>query len=313
MFDYYIKVVTAIISEISGHQQVNYWLGVLFAILSGIFANIGTVMMKKVVNEVENDVKFLRNLIKEPVWIAGLLLSNAIGTTFFIIAQIFIGPTLIPGLMAAGLIFLAIGSVKIVGEELELSEIFGIILMILAITLIGFSNMEINVDLQNFLDLGLIIRITYFTIILFALIGIFEILQKKNISKGISLSLISGFLLALSNFWISPLMGIITHVFEGTAILQETIIFAIASIILVITNLFSIGILQKAFREGQASNLIPIQQVPIQIAPPFYFLIVYLLPIPSDLSLFFLIIGIALVMTSSFLLARRQAEIEKIK
>jgi hypothetical protein len=135
----------------------------------------------------------------------------------------------------------------------------------------------------------------------------------KNISKGISLAIYSGFQFALSNFWISPVMGVIAHVFDGTAQLLEIIIFIIAILILTSTNIFGITSIQKAFREGQASNLIPIQQVPIQIAPPFYYIAVFLLPIQDVLSIFFLTIGIVLVIISSFLLGKRQAQIEKIK
>ena len=71
--------------------------------------------------------------------------------------------------------------------------------------------------------------------------------------------------------------------------------------------------IQQSFKEGQASNLIPIQQVPIQIAPPFYFLAVYAIPVSNLLSLIYLCIGIVLIIISSFLLGKRQVEIEKIK
>ncbi|MFX1353516.1 MAG: DMT family transporter [Promethearchaeota archaeon] len=290
-----------------------YWIGVLMAILSGVVNNFGTVLQKKVVNEIKDDSKFFKNLIKNRLWLIGLILQLFIGAILFLIAQMYIGPTLIPGLMAAGLIILAIGSVRIVGETLEKSEIIGIVLMIIAITFIGFSSMEIDIGSQNFLELGLIVRIITFTIIVYVLAAIFYVLQIKNISKGISLAIYSGFQFALSNFWVSPIMGVIAHVFGGTAQLLEIIIFIVSLVILISANVFGISSIQKAFREGQASNLIPIQQVPIQIAPPFYYIAVFLIPIQDILSIFFLTIGIFLVIISSFLLGKRQAQIEKIK
>lgn len=290
-----------------------YWLGVVMAILSGVTNNFGTVLQKKVVNEFKDSSKFFRSLIKNRLWLIGLIFQLAIGAILFLIAQMFIGPTLIPGLMAAGLIVLAIGSVKIVNEQLKISEIVGIILMIVAITFIGFSSMEIDVGSLNFFEIGLIFRIMIFTIILYIFATIFYILHLKNLSKGISLAIYSGFQFALSNFWISPIMGVIVHIFDGTAQLLEIIIFILAILILISTNIFGTSSIQKAFREGQASNLIPIQQVPIQIAPPFYYIAVFLLPIQDALSIFFLIIGIVLVIISSFLLGKRQAQIEKIK
>lgn len=291
---------------------VLYWIGVLMAILSGISNNYGTVLQKKVVNKFKDDSKFLRTLVKKPLWLLGLILQLGIGSTLFLIAQMFIGPTLIPGLMAAGLIVLAIGSIKIVGEQLKASEVVGILLMIVAITFIGFSNMEIDISMQNFSELGLIIRILTFTGMIYFLSAVVYILQKRNIQKGITLAIYSGFQFVLSNFWISPVMGVITRIFEGTAFLLEIIIFIIAIVILISANIFGLTSIQKAFREGQASNLIPIQQVPIQIAPPFYYLAVFLLPIQDTFSIIFLILGISLVIVSSFLLGRRQAQIEKI-
>jgi drug/metabolite transporter (DMT)-like permease len=292
---------------------LSYLLGVFFAVLSGVLNNYGTVLQKKVVNKFRENPKFMTSLIKNPLWLFGLILQIIIGGIFFFIAQLYIGPTLIPGLMGAGLIVLAIGSVKIVGEELKLSEIIGIILMVIAIALIGFSNMAIDVNAQNFLDLQLILRIFIFTIVLYALAAVFYFMQVRNIYRGLSLAIYSGFMFALSNFWISPLMGVIAPLFEGLAHPLEIIIFIISIGFLIITNLFGTITIQKSFRVGQASNLIPIQQVPIQIAPVFYFLSVYLLQIPNVISLFFLISGIALVIVSSFLLGKRQTQLEKLE
>lgn len=290
-----------------------YWFGVLMAVLSGIANNYGTVLQKKVVNRYKEESKFMRTLIKKPLWLVGLLLQLLIGSIFFLIAQIYIGPTLIPGLMAGGLIILAIGSVKIVGEQLKFSEVIGIIIMITAIALLGFSNMAIDISDQNFLEIGLFTRIMIFTLILSIFASLFYIMQIKNIYKGISLAIYSGFHFALSNFWISPLMGVLTHVFEGNAELLEIVIFIIAIFILTGNNILGLTSIQKAFRTGQASNLIPIQQVPIQISPPFYYLAVFLLPINNISSILFLSSGIILIIISSFLLGKRQAAIEKIE
>jgi drug/metabolite transporter (DMT)-like permease len=290
-----------------------YWLGVFLAIASGVSNNYGTVLQKKVVNKYKDDSKFFRNLVKNPLWLFGLVLQLGIGAILFLIAQLFIGPTLIPGLMGAGLIVLAIGAVRIVGEHLKASEVLGIILMIVAIAFIGFSNMNIDLSQQDFLSIELFYRTLLFTGLIYFLAFIVYILYKKDISKGISLSVYSGFQFALSNFWIGPLMGVLISVFGGKASLLEIILFILALIILTSTNIVGTSSIQKAFREGQASNLIPIQQVPIQIAPVFYYIAVFLLPIPNILSLVFLIIGIISVIISSFLLGRRQAQIETVK
>ncbi len=117
-----------------------YWMGISFAILSGIINNFGIILQKKVVNEIRAEVKFGRALIKNPLWLLGLMMQLGIRTIFFLLAQVYIGPALIPGLMASGLIILAFGSVKITGETLKRYEIIGILLMIGAIFLLGISD-----------------------------------------------------------------------------------------------------------------------------------------------------------------------------
>jgi len=88
-----------------------YLIGVLLSIGSGILNFYGNLIQKKVVNDVppENrDEKFFRTIVKRPLWIWGLLCQLAFGSILFLFAVNFIGPTLPPGLMATGMIVLAI-------------------------------------------------------------------------------------------------------------------------------------------------------------------------------------------------------------
>jgi len=291
-----------------------YWLGVSFAIISGCVNNYGTVLQKKVVNELSDDSKFMRSLVKKPLWILGLILGMGVGSCFFLIAQIFIGPALIPGLMASGLIVLAIGSVKIVGEKLQILEITGITLMILATFLLGISELAINIAETNLLELGFILRIAIFTALLVGFSLVLQVCQKRiEKYRGIFLAILSGFMFSLSNFWVGPMMGVIAQVLNGTANIGEIILFIISVFILILTNMIGITTIQQAFREGQASNLIPIQQVPIQLTPITVYFLIFLLNPPTIFSTIYLIIGIILVLISSFLLGKRSAQIEEIK
>ena len=294
--------------------QTFYWIGVSLAILSGMLNNFGTVIQKKVVNEFSGDSKFMRNIIKKPLWILGLILGLGIGSILFLTAQVFIGPALIPGLMASGLIILAIGSIKIVGESLTIKEITGIIMMILAIFLLGISGLSIDIVHTNLLEVGFIIRTAIFTssLVLFSILC--QIFQKRDANyRGIFLAILSGFMYSLSNFWVSPLMAVMTHVLSGNFELLELVLFIISAIILILTNAIGIITITQAFRIGQASNLVPIQQVPIQIAPIFVYLLVFLLIPPSIFSILSLVIGIILILISSFLLGKRQEQLEEIK
>lgn len=292
-----------------------YTIGVMFAIISGIINNLGTVLQKKVVNDKsDEDSKLMKYLIKSPLWLIGLLMQLVIGSVFFMLAQLYIGPALISGFMAAGLIVLAIGSVYIVGESLKKVEIIGILLMILGITFLGFSELSIDIVNTNLMDLAFVANVVVFTVV-FSLIAIIcEIIAKKNKRLfGILLAISSGCMFALSNFWISPLMSVFAKVFEETASWGELIWFISAAIILPLVNIIGIARIQTAFTEGQASNLIPIQQVPIQISPIIVYFFVFLLAAPSIISTIYMLVGIILIILSSFSLGRRQTQMDEIK
>jgi len=291
-----------------------YLLGVFLAILSGSINNIGLVFQKKVVNEVPPEAKFFRSLVKKPLWITGLLMELALGSVFFMIAQIYIGPALIPGLMAFGLIFLAIGSVKIVGETLKKEEIIGIIIMITAIFLLGLSALSIDIVSINILAVDLVVNMTIFTIVLFLGSFVCEILQRKfEKSKGILLAISSGFQFSLTNFWIAPLMAVIVHVFGGNANLGEIFLFIACAVILIAASIIGIMKIQQSFQVANASRMIPIQQVPIQITPIIAYFFVFTLMPPTIFPIIYVISGVSLILLSSFLLAKRQAQIEAIK
>jgi len=291
-----------------------YLLGVSLAIISGSVNNVGLVFQKKVVNEIPSEAKFFRSLVKKPLWIIGILMELIIGSIFFMLAQVYIGPALIPGLMAFGLIFLAIGSVKIVGETLKKEEIMGIFLMIIAIFLLGLSELSIDITNLNLLEVGFITRTVVLTVLFYLGSGICEILRKKNESfKGIILAISSGFQFALTNFWISFIIAFFAHIFGGTARLDELILFIIAAIILILSTIIGIAKIQQSFQVANASRMIPIQQVPIQITPVLVYFIIFNIIAPSVFSIFYMSIGVILIIISSFLLAKRQAQLEAIK
>ncbi len=271
-------------------------------------------MQKIVINKHRNDEVFMKNLIKSPLWLSGLILSLGISAIFVMSAQVFIGPALVPGLMAGGLIVLAIGSVKIVGESLKISEIIGILILILGIALLGISELSIDLIEFNLVDTVFIVRTVIFTASLWILALLFIHIQKNSERfRSILFAIASGYMFALSSVWIGLLMGVIGGVFGGSAVWGELILFIVASIILVVSNMWGVKWIQDALKYGQASNLIPIQQVPIQITPMIAYYLVFLLIPPSIFSIFFSIIGVALIIWSSFLLGQRQAELEKIR
>ena len=59
--------------------------------------------------------------------------------------------------------------------------------------------------------------------------------------------------------------------------------------------------------------MIPIQQVPIQITPVIAYFFVFTLMPPTIFPVIYMIVGVMLILLSSFLLAKRQAQLEAIK
>ncbi|MHA1131343.1 MAG: hypothetical protein ACTSQI_07860 [Candidatus Helarchaeota archaeon] len=296
-------------------QDIGYIIGVFCAVGSGILNNLGTVYQKKAVNELPTGEKVGRNLLKNPLWLFGLFLQFVLGTFLFLLAygmfvsEWGIGAALVPGLMAAGLIVLAIGSLKILGEKLKWQEVLGILFMIIAITMLGFSELETQVTQTNLEDPEFILRIAILTLVL-CLIALFcEGYQRKSGRfKGICLAIFSGCMLAISNYWVAPITELFNYIFTGKYILW----FLIACIILILTNFFAILKINQSYLHGQAANLIPIQQVPIQITPIVVYFILFL-ALPAHIYSYpFMIVSVTLIIISFFLLGHRQAQLEKI-
>lgn len=290
-------------------------LGIISAISAGCFVNLGVLLQKKVINDHLDDPEFLKSLTKSRVWVLGMILQMVIGgLVFFMLAQAYIGPALVPGLMSAGMIVLAIGSIKILGETLKREEIIGIILMILGIVIFSFSELSIDVSSYNILDLGFIIRISVFTIIY--VISVFMLknyAEKDGKYKGILLALVSGLIYSLTSIWIGPLVSILTHFFGGTLILGEIILLIPAIIIAILATIFGVTYAQKTFREGQANILSPLIGVPGTVTPIMAYFLVFILTPPSNFSIIYMVIGVVIITSSTFLLAKRQVQLEEIK
>ena len=244
----------------------------------------------------------------------GLLLQIVIGgLVFYFIAIIFIGPAIVPGLMSIGLIVLALGSVKMLKETLGKEEIIGILLMIVGVSLLGLSNLSIDVSTFNILNSGFIFRIVVFTIVVLSLAIIFEVLRRKYEKfKGLLMAIEAGLILSLNTVWASPGTTVVTHVVDGIIIHEEIIFGIIIGIILLLIVAIGIALGQISLKYGQANILAPLTSVPIQTIPVIAFFIVFLSTPSNILSVLYLIIGFIFIISSSFLLSRRQAKLEQV-
>ena len=289
-----------------------YWLGIAIGLLSGVSNNFGIVLEKKALNKLPEGKKVGRHLLKNPLWLIGFICNIVITTLLSFAAQFYIGPTLVPGLEATGMIILIVGSLRLLKESFKAPELIGIGLMIAAIFFLSFSQLAIDINETPTTDF--LVRVSIFTIIMILGSLTVRILRRKFTTlKGILYALESGFMFALNNFWIAPLLGTVDNVFGGTFETNALILFIMAIITLPIVNYQGIFLLQKALEFGQASSMRPIQQAPIQIVPLFYFFAIFLLPPPTIFSLPLALSGMALILISMFLLSRRAAKLEAKK
>ena len=273
-----------------------YGVGVALAVCSGIANNIGVLLQKKVVNQIASGrQRFFARLVRHPLWLAGFVVQMGLGSTLFLLAQARLGPALIPGLMAAGLV-LVLGSIWILKERLGAAEFAGILLLIAAITMLGLSRMTIDVGEFDVLAGSFILRSILFSVVVTALILILEIAGKRMTRyRGSVLTVGSGLFYVLSNFWVGPFMGAVLRIFKGIFTLPVIALFVAGSAILVITNMYGIAKVQLAFRVTNASLAIPLQQIPVQTAPAFVFLLVFRLSAPSAAAVLMFCLAVVLI------------------
>jgi hypothetical protein len=295
-------------------MQHPYTTGVVFALASGVCQNVGMLLQKRAVDRLaaaERESRFFSRLLRQPLWITGLALSFGVGTVFFLLAQVEIGPALIPGLMAFGLVVLILGSLPITGDRLTGGEIAGVALMAGGTALLGFSRLAIDLREYDVLSPRFLLRAGVFTLVATALMLAAQVVQRRGgRRRGIALAVLSGLLYVLSNFWVGPFVGVTLKILGGAGRLPHVAMFVFTSAVLVLTNLFAIGTLQSSFRYCKAAQAVPIQNVPVQLAPALVYLVVFRLVPPAPHSVNLMAGGVCLILVSSFLLARRQARVE---
>jgi len=292
-------------------MSAHYLTGVACGIIGGLLNQGGQLLQKKVVNDIRHDDPgrgFIRRLLRSPLWVVGFVVGLGGGTAGYMLAMSLIGPALSPGLMASGLILLSIGSVRLNHEELNMAEITGIILMIVGILCLGLSEMSINSTQFRFTlaDRSAQIRIFLFTAVLFLGCLISRSLSFRNKNRrGLLIALGNGFLACLSDFWVNPLLALILLVLAGRSTFIQTLFFIMAALILVFTASVITWQNQIAFKYAQASNIIPVAQVPIQISPILVYFFIFALVPPYAISVFYIFAGTVLTIIAGFLLGRR--------
>lgn len=297
--------------------MVSYIVGIIFGILAGMLNFLGQVLQKKAINDTPQEMRdkgLVKKLVRNKTWLLGIVCQMAFSSVFLLIAQATIGGALMPGLMASGFIILAIGSVKILKESLKIFEILAIILLVVAITLIGLSQLAIAGSLTYFEDSAFNVRIAIFSIIFTTLwLGFFYTGRKGKKYSSILLAIGTGFPFVVGNIWLQPFIISITLVLGGSASIFEWVIFLIAAVPTVLANVIGLGHYQYALNAGNASIVVPVQQIPQQIAPILIYFLIYQFASPTVYSVYLMLAGVVLICIAGFFLGKRQASLEQIK
>jgi hypothetical protein len=235
--------------------------------------------------------------------VTGLALQFAIGTPMYAAAELLIGPTLIPGLMATGLIVLALGSPMVAGEPLRKTDLAAVAIIVVAVALFGLSRLSIDLGGMDLLRASLVLRFAAMTaaVTVLALL-LFVIARVRKAGRGSLLIFAAGLLFSLGNLWLGVVMAALARIVSGAAHMPLVVAGAVALAVVIATNLVSVVWTQEAFRHGRAASLVPLQQVPIQIVPALSYFLVFLLSPPLPSSPYLAIGGVLLILVGSTIL-----------
>ncbi|MEZ0395217.1 MAG: DMT family transporter [Anaerolineales bacterium] len=257
-----------------------YLLGLLCGFLSGVMNALGAILEKGAVNRLTEEQRaagVMKHLVRSPRWWAGIVCSFGFGTAFVLTAQRLIGPALVPALTASSLIVLALASVRLLDEHLRPLEHLAILAIVAGMVILGWLHLDIPAARVDLFALGLLPRLAAFALTLGALWAFTYLLALRltGQGRGLLLAVSAGFPFAISNLWILPLLLTIGAVFGGTASLWQAVLFILACLILVGTNVYGVSQMQLAFCFAPASKALSVQNIPMQIAPILIYFFVF--------------------------------------
>jgi len=293
-----------------------YVLGVAAALGAGAAYNAGQLAQKIAVNrlpEPAGPARGLRSslfarLLGSRLWLAGLAVVLLAGTPLNVVAALWLGPAILPGLMSLGLVVLAVGAVVVAGEQLGAGDIAGIALVMAGIVLVGTSRLRIDVSEAGLHAPATLARLAAFTLCTASLgTVLLAAASRTRGARGPLRALAAGLFYAPSNLWLAELMNALDHWLAGGPIREGLGLAAAALGIIVASSLLGTVVIQHAYRVGNASRVVPIQMVPQQVVPILAFLLVFQSPAPSAWALPLAAGGVSLILGGAGLLAGRHA------
>jgi drug/metabolite transporter (DMT)-like permease len=288
----------------------SYVWGVLAAVGAGIAFNLALVMQKIAVGRVGSEGRFLRRLVRNPLWLQGLALQFLVGVPLNLIAMATIGPAIIQGLMAIGLVALAFAAARVAGERVGRQDWIGILLITVAVALFGLSRLSVDMASIDLYDPAFAARLALFTGAVTSFSVTCHLLQARNSQlRGIARTLDAGFLFAQTTLWLGILMAFRARLASGQFSGRDALGVVVTSAVIVATNALGTIETQRAFQAGDVARLVPLQSGPQQILPLMSYFAVFDLTPPDAAALPRAAAATVLILAGSTLLARRQAPV----
>lgn len=291
-----------------------YALGVCAALGAGAAYNAGQLVQKIAVSRLPApDAGGLRSglfvrLLASRQWLAGFAVTLLVGTPLNLVAALWLGPAILPGLMSLGLVVLAVGAVTVAGERLGAADVAGIALVMAGIALIGTSRLRIDVSDAGLQAPAVLRRLAVFTLCTASLgTALLTTAARTRGARGPLRALAAGLFFAPTNLWLAEVMHAADHWLAGGPIRESLGIAAASLAVIAASSATGTIVIQHAYRVGDASRIVPIQMVPLQVVPILAFLLVFRTAPPSAWALPLAAGGAALVLGGAGFLAGRQA------
>lgn len=298
---------------------MRYAIGIASAVLAGLAFNLGVLIQKGAVAQAPKGPGLMRHLVKSRVWLGGFALQFGMGTPLYMLAVGLIGPAIVPGLMAIGLVVLALGAVTVRKERVAPLEVIGIVSIVLAVAALGLTGLSIDVFAGSMKDPGLLLRSGAFGVVLLAIALACSLLasreelradkteERRAESSSALHAIRAGIWYSLGNLGLGFILSGLSRFGHGIFDLGEILVFLAAAALTVGGNMVGIAGTQHALSRGRAAIAIPLQNCITQVLPVGIFFLVYRPYSPGGGSFLFLAVGAALLISGAVLLTARLA------
>lgn len=293
--------------------MLRFVLGITAGILSGIVSAAASVIQKKAVNAIDPTEPLIRRLIRSPLWLMTLAMTFFVGSPLLFACYAAIGPTLPSALGAVGLVAVPVLARMVVKERPRLREYLGALAVAAGVVLMTLAGLSLNPEGMDWLDPSFLLRAAYSLggVLLIAL-ALFFLGRRVPILAGLFFALSAGCGFALSNSLITPVAGQLWNFmvdgFDGDSF---AIAISVGACLLAI-NVAGIALSQFALRRGKASNIVPLQQVPVQLVPIFLHVALYRKAITAE-GILPLVCGVLLLLAGVLALGEKTIEIRNGK